>query len=196
MSCLCTINTRISFGNFLSIFHHSPSKSGHMIQHDAEFFNGIDKYRLNFEFRCFLDFINGREKLEEMQKEKHILNQWKNEFQIFEYCSSIKPKLLKQVIETVAVSPNCQRGFEGSNSKIARFKGKYASRMGVPVIESRGRLGENDPAIHKLPMKKILKKWKLEGHRLAERLKSNNDSKVVSRIRRKKTINNTCKIFT
>ena len=183
--------------DFMCIFKLTNFKSDlfKKIQTDKIFLFGVDKYRLCFEFGLLIDFIYNTDRLCIMKANVHILHQWSPTIEEFKSSCSVNVNQVETIVKRVITSSNNQRGCEGSNGKIARYKTKYSSRMGVEIINARSRAGENGPPLHAFPVRKMIKHWSTERHRLAAKVHSKMGSKVIKRIRNEENLNSTSKIF-
>ena len=108
---------------------------------------------------------------------------------------SSNPSVLKRCIRRAQLAPNAQAGCERSNSKYARFKNKYSSKMGLEIVRSRSRAGENGPPLSLFPSAKAVRYWIDNNHRLAEKVNASDESLVLSRRKKNDAAYCTSKIF-
>ena len=89
---------------------------------------------------------------------------------------------------------NADASCERENSKIARYKDKLSSSMGVSMMRARSRVGSNGPTIHKLDARESVRFWLEKGHQHAQ-TKTDKVSKVIERMK-KQDAKHTSQIFT
>ena len=162
-----------------------------MNEHEG-FFGKLDIEKLqDAVIRC-LDLIRREDMFKVMCAKRHIMDQWRI---ILNHPKSGEITDLKKCIKRIQLSPNAQSGCERSNSKYARFKNKYSSRLGIEIIRARSRAGENGPPLTMFPRKRVFSYWIENGHRLALKVESNDKSLVLQRRKRKQEKDYTSRMF-
>ena len=129
-----------------------------------------------------LDSIQKAGLLKTITEEKnHLYSQWQIVLDnpSVSYCG-----VFRKLIKRMQLAPNSQAGCERSNSKYARYKNKYSSRMGLEIIRARARAGENGPPLPQFPASKARQFWEDNNHRLALKIDGSSDSLVLKRRRK------------
>ena len=85
--------------------------------------------------------------------------------------------------------------YDPRDSKIARYKDKLSSTMGINMMRARSRVGSNGPPLHRFDAKESVRFWIEQGHKHAQ-TKMDIKSKVIKRMKKEKDTKYTSKIFT
>ena len=155
------------------------------------FMSGLDHGILELELIQCINYIRDGDLLKLMQLKKHIYQQWRI---ILDNSKVPFCGVLRKLIKRVQRAPNGQAGCERSNSKYARYKNKYSNRMGIEIIRSRARAGENGPPLPSFPAAKARQYWQDNNHRLAQKVQ-NSPSLTLVRRKREQSKKYTSRIF-
>ena len=126
------------------------------------------------------------------EEKKHLYMHWEIvlENPAVSYCG-----VFRKLIKRMQLAPNSQAGYKRSNSKYARYKNKYSSRMGLQIISARARAGENGPPLPRFPASKARQYWEDNNHRLALKIDGSSDSLVLKRRKKVSLKKYTSRIF-
>ena len=102
---------------------------------------------------------------------------------------------LALIAKLASMCGNAAASCERENSKIARYKDKLSSSMGVSMMHARSRVGFNGPPIHKFDARESVRFWIKKGHQHAQ-TKTEKVSKVIERKKKEKNAKHTSQIFT
>ena len=98
------------------------------------------------------------------------------------------PKLIDNqpaidVVDRINTVANSEAGCERANSKYNRSKNKLSSKMKLPMILARIRLGGNGPPLHLFEPDPVFHYWKKHHKRLALKSQETDKSRVLEQIR-------------
>ena len=130
--------------------------------------------------------------ISKLQKQQTIQSQWKL---MREFVELKEENDLWNTIERLTCIPNSEAGCERANSKYNLSKNRLSATMKLPMILARNRAGTNGPPLHLFDPKPVLQYWKQNHHRLAQKAKENDPSRVLNRMRRKQEETYTSKIY-
>ena len=100
-------------------------------------------------------------------------------------------------MKKVQTSPSSQATVKRGGSKYASFKNKSTTRMKLPIIKSRLRVGGNSLPLHLFQSSPIYYYWVEHGHRLVEKIdeRAHPFFIVINRIRKESEEKYTSKLF-
>ena len=142
------------------------------------------------EFDILIEHFAEKKKLQVLQELSHISEQWS---------TLMSPKMsrfcphLSLIAKRASICGNAAASCERENSKIARYKDKLSSKMGVSMMRARSRVGSNGPTIHKFDARESVRFWLEKGHQHAQ-TKTEKVSKVIERMK-KQDAKHTSQIF-
>jgi len=156
------------------------------------FWNDFGAEEVKMEFEILIDHLVKENNLTELQEMRHIADQWGSLMvpTLRSVCSS-----LLLIAKRASMCGNAASSCERENSKIARYKDKLSSTMGINMMRARSRVGSNGPHLHRFDAKESVRFWIEQGHKHAQ-TKMDIKSKVIKRMKKEKDTKYTSKIFT
>ena len=134
------------------------------------------------EFDIFIEHFAEKKNLQVLQELSHISEQWS---------TLMSPKMsrccphLSLIAKRASMRGNAADSCERENSKIARYKDKLSSSMGVSMMRARSRVGSNGPPIHKFDVRESVRFWIEKGHQHAQ-TKTEKFSKVIDQKKKRR----------
>ena len=117
------------------------------------------------EFDILIEHFAEKKNLQVLQELSHLSEQWS---------TLMSPKMrrccphLSLIAKRASMCGNADASCERENSKIARYKDKLSSKMGVSMMRTRSRVGSNGPTIHKFDARESVRFWLEKGHHHAQ----------------------------